>query len=38
MSSVCLLESCLGDNVDIQKPIGKHFPPKKCQKLQMRIF
>lgn len=25
MSSVCLLESCLGDDVDIQKPIWKHF-------------
>lgn len=38
MTSVCLLESCLGDSVDIQKPIWKHFPSKKCQKSQMCIF
>lgn len=38
MSRVCLLESCLGDNVDIQKPIWKHFPSKKCQISQMCIF
>lgn len=38
MTSVCLPESYVGDNVDIQKPIWKHFPCKKCQKSQMYIF